>query len=147
MADTFDELIKRPPERLVSQFRVDVGMLFSVLQREGGHGGYAVLGDLIVRCHESEARKRRIRREAAVLFRSLRRSGIVVSIREGSTVSYALAGGDVAELLRAARRILTELLAGQSVLLAELQQADLGGPVPERGDGPAPRTVAQAGAK
>jgi ArsR family transcriptional regulator len=40
----------------------------------------------------------------------LRRSGIVVSIREGSTVSYALAGGDVAELLRAARRILTELL-------------------------------------
>lgn len=55
----------------------------------------------------------------------LRRSGIVVSIREGSTVSYALAGGDVAELLRAARRILTELLAGQSELLAELQQADL----------------------
>ena len=77
----------------------------------------------------------------------LRRAGIVVSIREGSTVSYALAGGDVAELLRAARRILTELLAGQSVLLAELQQADLGGPVPERGGGPAPRTVAQAGAK
>lgn len=55
----------------------------------------------------------------------LRRSGIVVSIREGSTVSYALAGGDVAELLRAARRILTELLAGQSELLAELQQAEL----------------------
>jgi ArsR family transcriptional regulator len=54
----------------------------------------------------------------------LRRSGIVVSIREGSTVSYALAGGDVAELLRAARRILTELLAGQTELLAELRQAD-----------------------
>lgn len=54
----------------------------------------------------------------------LRRSGIVVSIREGSTVSYALAGGDVAELLRAARRILTELITGQSELLAELQQTD-----------------------
>ncbi|MDX3539407.1 metalloregulator ArsR/SmtB family transcription factor [Streptomyces sp. MB09-01] len=54
----------------------------------------------------------------------LRRSGIVVSIRDGSTVSYALAGGDVAELLRAARRILTELLAGQSELLAELRHAD-----------------------
>ncbi|WP_327692684.1 ArsR/SmtB family transcription factor [Streptomyces sp. NBC_00459] len=54
----------------------------------------------------------------------LRRSGIVVSIREGSTVSYALAGGDVAELLRAARRILTELITGQGELLAELQQAD-----------------------
>ncbi|MER6161753.1 metalloregulator ArsR/SmtB family transcription factor [Streptomyces sp. NPDC001868] len=54
----------------------------------------------------------------------LRRSGIVVSIREGSTVSYALAGGDVAQLLRAARRILTELISGQSELLAELQQAE-----------------------
>lgn len=58
----------------------------------------------------------------------LRRSGIVVSIREGSTVRYALAGGDVAELLRAARRILTELLAGRSELLAELRQTD--SPVP-----------------
>lgn len=53
----------------------------------------------------------------------LRRSGIVISIRDGSTVSYALAGGDVAELLRAARRILTELLAGQNELLAELRHA------------------------
>ncbi|MFE2009865.1 ArsR/SmtB family transcription factor [Streptomyces sp. NPDC059491] len=54
----------------------------------------------------------------------LRRSGIVVSVRDGSTVSYALAGGDVADLLRAARRILTELLAGQSELLAELRDTD-----------------------
>ena len=54
----------------------------------------------------------------------LRRSGIVVSVREGSTVRYALAGGDVAELLRAARRILTELLAGQSELLAELRLSE-----------------------
>ncbi|MEU6066870.1 MULTISPECIES: ArsR/SmtB family transcription factor [Streptomyces] len=53
----------------------------------------------------------------------LRRSGIVVSTREGSTVLYALAGGDVAELLAAARRILTELLAGRNELLAALQQA------------------------
>ncbi|WP_406180242.1 ArsR/SmtB family transcription factor [Streptomyces sp. NBC_01006] len=54
----------------------------------------------------------------------LRRSGIVISTREGATVNYALAGGDVAELLRAARRILTELLAGQSELLAELRQVE-----------------------
>lgn len=60
----------------------------------------------------------------------LRRSGIVVSIREGSTVRYALAGGDVAELLRAARRILTELLAGQNELLAELRQTDGSAPAP-----------------
>ncbi|WP_333774970.1 ArsR/SmtB family transcription factor [Streptomyces sp. IBSBF 3136] len=58
----------------------------------------------------------------------LRRAGIVVSTREGSTVTYALAGGDVAELLRAARRILTELLAGRNQLLAELQQTDTSPP-------------------
>ncbi|MFS8100616.1 metalloregulator ArsR/SmtB family transcription factor [Lentzea alba] len=52
----------------------------------------------------------------------LRRSGIVTATREGSTVVYALAGGDVAELLRAARRILTELLAGQNELLAQLRE-------------------------
>ena len=44
----------------------------------------------------------------------LRRSGIVTATRNGSTVVYALAGGDVAELMRAARRILTEMLAGQN---------------------------------
>lgn len=52
----------------------------------------------------------------------LRRSGIVTATREGSTVVYALAGGDVAELLGAARRILTELLAGQNELLAQLRE-------------------------
>jgi superfamily II RNA helicase len=82
-ADTFAELIKRPPERLISQFRIDHGMLFSVLQREGPRGGYAVLADLIARCHESDARKRRLRREAAVLFRSLVRSGVVRVERRG----------------------------------------------------------------
>lgn len=54
----------------------------------------------------------------------LRRSGIVTAMREGSTVVYALAGGDVAELMRAARRILTEMAAGQAGLLAELQETE-----------------------
>jgi superfamily II RNA helicase len=102
--DTFEELIKRPPERLVSQFRVDHGMLLSVLQRDaaeargdaprhaaGPRGGYAVLADLIARCHESAARKRRLRREAAVLFRSLRRSGVVrVERRAGARGAHVL---------------------------------------------------------
>ncbi|MFI6898782.1 ArsR/SmtB family transcription factor [Streptomyces sp. NPDC050256] len=55
----------------------------------------------------------------------LRRSGIVSSAREGSTVVYELAGGDVAELMRAARRILTEMLAGQNQLLVELREAEV----------------------
>lgn len=54
----------------------------------------------------------------------LRRAGLVTASREGSSVVYALAGADVADLLRAARRILTDLLADQGVLLAELRAAD-----------------------
>ncbi|MFC5143517.1 ArsR/SmtB family transcription factor [Streptomyces aureoversilis] len=54
----------------------------------------------------------------------LRRSGIVTSTRTGSTVIYELAGGDVAELMRAARRILTEMLSGQNELLEELRGAE-----------------------
>jgi ArsR family transcriptional regulator len=54
----------------------------------------------------------------------LRRSGIVTATRTGNTVIYAIAGGDVAELMRAARRILTELLAGQNELLTQLQEAE-----------------------
>ncbi|WP_327318760.1 ArsR/SmtB family transcription factor [Streptomyces sp. NBC_01235] len=54
----------------------------------------------------------------------LRRSGIVTSQREGSTVVYALASGDVADLMQAARRILTEMLTGQNELLAELREAE-----------------------
>ncbi|WP_329376873.1 metalloregulator ArsR/SmtB family transcription factor [Streptomyces sp. NBC_01351] len=51
----------------------------------------------------------------------LRRSGIVTATRGGSTVVYELAGGDVADLLAAARRILTVMLSGQNELLEELR--------------------------
>ncbi|MFL1379357.1 MULTISPECIES: ArsR/SmtB family transcription factor [unclassified Nocardiopsis] len=47
----------------------------------------------------------------------LRRSGIVTSHREGSSVVYALAGPDVADLLRTARRILTDLNDERAQLL------------------------------
>ena len=64
--------------------------------------------------------------EAAALSQQLavlRRSGIVTATRDGSTVVYALAGGDVADLMRAARRILTEMLADQTELLVELRES------------------------
>ena len=54
----------------------------------------------------------------------LRRSGIVTATRTGSTVVYELAGGDVAELLAAARRILSVLLAGRQELLEELRATE-----------------------
>ncbi|MFE1291830.1 ArsR/SmtB family transcription factor [Streptomyces sp. NPDC058751] len=50
----------------------------------------------------------------------LRRSGIATATRDGSTVVYALAGGDMADLMKAARRILTQMLSGRNELLAEL---------------------------
>ncbi|MET7339176.1 metalloregulator ArsR/SmtB family transcription factor [Nonomuraea sp. NPDC005650] len=57
----------------------------------------------------------------------LRRSELVTARREGSTVMYALSGGDVAELLRAARQLLTAKLSGQRELLSELLQTETGG--------------------
>ncbi|MFD8616986.1 ArsR/SmtB family transcription factor, partial [Streptomyces sp. NPDC059612] len=61
----------------------------------------------------------------------LRRAGLVVARREGSAVYYTLAAPEVAELLRVARTILTEVLTGQAELLADLRAAD------PRGEGPA----------
>jgi len=51
----------------------------------------------------------------------LRRAGIVVSSREGGTVRYSLGTSDVADLMMAARRFLTDLLADQERLLTELR--------------------------
>jgi superfamily II RNA helicase len=78
---TFRELATRPPEPLEPQLRVTHGMLVQILQREpaltGRRGGYGALVALIGRSHVDEARRRRLRREAAALFRSLRSAGIV----------------------------------------------------------------------
>jgi ArsR family transcriptional regulator, arsenate/arsenite/antimonite-responsive transcriptional repressor len=54
----------------------------------------------------------------------LRRAGIVVSSRRGTSVVYELAASDVGALMRAARRFLTEVLDDRDHLLAELRSAD-----------------------
>jgi DNA-binding transcriptional ArsR family regulator len=64
--------------------------------------------------------------EATILSQQLavlRRAGLVTFRKEGSTVYYSLTSPHVAELLAVARRILTEVLAGQVELLADLQAA------------------------
>jgi DNA-binding transcriptional ArsR family regulator len=64
--------------------------------------------------------------EAASLSQQLavlRRAGLVTSRKAGSAVYYSLASPQIAELLLVARRILTEVLAGQVELLADLQAA------------------------
>jgi hypothetical protein len=79
--DTFEQLVRRQPEELISSFRVSHGMMVAVLQRSraevGRRGGYGALAQLIARSHEPAHRKRRLLRDAAVLFRALRRAGIV----------------------------------------------------------------------
>jgi ArsR family transcriptional regulator len=53
----------------------------------------------------------------------LRHAGIVTSSRQGAAVVYELAASDVAELMQAARRFLTEVLADRGELLAELTRS------------------------
>jgi ArsR family transcriptional regulator len=54
----------------------------------------------------------------------LRRAGLVTSRKEGSTAYYSLTSPQVAELLGVARGILTEMLAGQVELLADLRASE-----------------------
>jgi len=51
----------------------------------------------------------------------LRRAGLVVTRKEGSTVHYSLTSPHVAELLAVARTILTGVLSGQVELLEDLR--------------------------
>jgi len=76
--ETFDELVVRPPETLISRFQVSHGMVVAVLQGNG----YRWLGELIERCHEEPKKKGLLRRQAAERFRSLRQAGIIELTRE-----------------------------------------------------------------
>lgn len=52
----------------------------------------------------------------------LRRAGVVVARREGSTVTYSLASSQVAELMAVAKRFLIDSLSTSEGLLAELRR-------------------------
>lgn len=58
----------------------------------------------------------------------LRRSGLVTSRKEGSTVIYSLTSPQVAELLAVARRILSGLITDQIDLLDDLREPAGRGP-------------------
>jgi superfamily II RNA helicase len=80
---TFRRLVDGDPEELRSSFRVTHQMMIELLQRPptgpagAKGGGYRALVDLIHESHESDARSSHLRREAAQLFRALRRAEIV----------------------------------------------------------------------
>lgn len=50
----------------------------------------------------------------------LRRAGLVTTRKQGTTVFYALAAPEVADLLALARHILTDVLSGQMAVLKDL---------------------------
>jgi superfamily II RNA helicase len=85
--ETFDSLIARPPEMLESRFQITHGMVLALLQRDAdlddpGRGNFASLREIIQRCHEDDAAKRRLLSEAAERVRSLYRAGVVRTKRD-----------------------------------------------------------------
>ncbi len=82
----FQRLIHTPPETLRSQFQIDHGIIVNSLQRDsrirGKRGGYGDLIDVINRSHAGSARKSRLRREAAQLFRALVNAEIILLTKE-----------------------------------------------------------------
>ncbi len=74
--DTFQRLVYQPPEPLESRFSMNHGVLLNLLQRPADNRYRTVL-DLIADSHETTRSKRRLVREAAQLFRSLHRAGII----------------------------------------------------------------------
>jgi superfamily II RNA helicase len=86
--DTFQRLVYRPPEPLEPQFRITHGIMVPLLQREpeaGGPAGYGAITKLCERAHTTAGRRRRLLRDAARVFRSLRRAGIVtLAARSGA---------------------------------------------------------------
>lgn len=51
----------------------------------------------------------------------LKRAGLVTSRRDGTAVLYTLSSPEVAEMMAAARSVLTNVISGQQSLLAELR--------------------------
>lgn len=52
----------------------------------------------------------------------LRRAGVVVSRKQGTAVFYSLASPLIADLMAAARAVLTEMLSGRVGLLEDLRE-------------------------
>jgi hypothetical protein len=85
--ETFDSLIARPPEMLVSRFQVTHGMVLMTVQRDAeiddpNRRNFHSLREVIARCHDDEATKRRHLRDAAARARSLARAGVLKMQRD-----------------------------------------------------------------
>ncbi len=88
--ETFEKLIQRPPETLKSRFHITHGMVLNLLQHDAEQDdpnlrNFDSLRELIRRSHEDEGSKKRLLTQAAVLVRSLYRSGIIRMKRDSVT--------------------------------------------------------------
>ena len=79
-AESFARLQAGRPEPLQSRFQVDEGLILAMLPRSEDDlltGGLAALVAMIRQSHETPQRKREHQRDLALLFRALRRHGVV----------------------------------------------------------------------
>jgi hypothetical protein len=75
----FKRLVESRPEELTARFAVTHGMVLWLLANPdaGKRGGYGLLLDVIDRAHVSDRDKKKQKLHAPVVFRSLRRAGII----------------------------------------------------------------------
>jgi superfamily II RNA helicase len=78
--ETFEKLVARPPEQLMSRMKVDNAMLINVVARD--EDAFPVLRRLLMDNHENRSSQRRLARRALRLARSLVHSGVVTRLDE-----------------------------------------------------------------
>ncbi|MFK7895104.1 MAG: DEAD/DEAH box helicase [Myxococcota bacterium] len=97
--DSFESLIEKPPEILRSQLVLTHSAVVALLQRGQDQNlagsGYRELIALINHSFETPVRRKRLRREAAVLFRALRQAGIVRTEKQPNGPALARVAEDL----------------------------------------------------
>jgi len=90
--ETFERLIARAPEELKSRFRVDHGLVLSLLQKgdETLGDGMAELDELIERSHSGQRAKARFREQADARLEELVGARVVVDNGEEALPRYAI---------------------------------------------------------
>lgn len=78
--ETFDKLVTKTPEQLVSRMKIDNAMLINVVSRE--EDAFPVLKRLLRDNHESVEKQRKLWRRALTLTRSLVGSGVLTRLDE-----------------------------------------------------------------
>ncbi|MBH1988759.1 MAG: DUF3516 domain-containing protein [Myxococcaceae bacterium] len=70
---TFERLIEQPPEALISRFQVTHGLIMTLLQGHPSNAnpGYRELVRMIAQCHETSKSKSKLRKQSAILLKSL----------------------------------------------------------------------------